>query len=120
VTPAVLRACGRAPVRALFSDTWRERFHGDAWVGPLRTGSSGLGDAAAFIPAGGGPVREVMGASRTVQFRAPRAPLSALVPCCGAAWAVTELAKYRRLPTAPEMSQLSVSGGALRHARPLP
>lgn len=39
---------------------------GRAWVGPLCTGTSGLGDAAAFIPAGGGAVREVNGASRTV------------------------------------------------------
>jgi hypothetical protein len=36
-----------------------------AWVGPLRTGTSGLGDTAAPFPAGGGPVRETRGASRT-------------------------------------------------------
>src|SRR5262245_15048170 len=34
------------------------------------TGSSGLGDTATFIPAGGGPVREAMPASRTVRVRA--------------------------------------------------
>ncbi len=31
------------------------------------TGSSGLGDTAAYIPAGGGPVREANSASRTVR-----------------------------------------------------
>ncbi|GGJ43061.1 hypothetical protein GCM10010121_062850 [Streptomyces brasiliensis] len=31
------------------------------------TGSSGLGDTATYIPAGGGPVREAMPASRTVR-----------------------------------------------------
>ncbi|GGS59804.1 hypothetical protein GCM10010206_22300 [Streptomyces cinerochromogenes] len=41
------------------------------------TGSSGLGDTATFIPAGGGPVREAMPASRTVRACAPpRAPQS--------------------------------------------
>lgn len=30
-----------------------------AWVGPLRLETSGLGDTAVSIPAGGGPVREV-------------------------------------------------------------
>lgn len=31
------------------------------------TGSSGLGDTVAYIPAGGGPVREANSASRTVR-----------------------------------------------------
>ena len=34
---------------------------------PTGTGSSGLGDTAAYIPAGGGPVREANSASRTVR-----------------------------------------------------
>ncbi len=33
------------------------------------TGTSGLGDTAASIPAGGGPVREANSASRTVRGR---------------------------------------------------
>ncbi|QDY77655.1 hypothetical protein FQU76_15245 [Streptomyces qinzhouensis] len=37
-----------------------------AWVGPLRSGTSGLGDTAAFNPRGRRTVREACGASRTV------------------------------------------------------
>ncbi|GAA2222176.1 hypothetical protein GCM10010360_47180 [Streptomyces nogalater] len=49
------------------------------------TGSSGLGDTAAFIPAGGGPVREASSASRTVRASKPS----------GAPQACTESAQFR-------------------------
>ncbi|GAB1328850.1 hypothetical protein ACE1SV_31890 [Streptomyces sennicomposti] len=64
----VLPMCGRAPVRALYSG----HRGSDSMVsrGSARcTGSSGLGDTAAYIPAGGGPVREANSASRTVRCR---------------------------------------------------
>ncbi|AYG81554.1 hypothetical protein DWB77_03705 [Streptomyces hundungensis] len=62
---AALPTCGRAPGRALSPVPQGSASMCGAWVGPLR-GSSGLGDTAASIPAGGGPVREANSASRTV------------------------------------------------------
>lgn len=59
--PAV---CGCAPVRALCLRVRGNVSMGPAWVGPLY-GISGLGDAAASFPAGGGAVREADAASRT-------------------------------------------------------
>ncbi|GAA3819400.1 hypothetical protein GCM10023083_61010 [Streptomyces phyllanthi] len=62
----MLPLCGRAPVRALFSS------HGWSASMGVRgsarcTGSSGLGDTAAYIPAGGGTVRGANSASRTAR-----------------------------------------------------
>jgi hypothetical protein len=50
------------------------------------TGSSGLGDAAAYIPAGGGPVREAWPVSRTARRRVVRRACTERVhhPLCGA------------------------------------
>lgn len=89
------------------------------------TGSSGLGDTAAFIPAGGGPVREVKGTSRTVRC--------ALWPMwCAQVWPSTaDLAEYRRCrtaspmpPSGPRGVQLPLKRGAFGGARaarsPLP
>ncbi|GAA2901253.1 hypothetical protein GCM10010524_36430 [Streptomyces mexicanus] len=63
----VLPLCGRAPVRALSSG---HPGSGSMVVrGSARcTGSSGLGDTAVSIPAGGGTVREANSASRTTRW----------------------------------------------------
>lgn len=69
--PGVLPLCGRAPARALSPGAGASASMKGAWVGPLRTGPSGLGDTAAFNPRGRRTVREACGASRTVARAGP-------------------------------------------------
>ena len=52
------------------------------------TGSSGLGDTAAYIPAGGGPVREASSASRTVHRRCGAHNLYGACPRQGLRWPI--------------------------------
>src|SRR5690349_19083328 len=74
-TPALARLALRLPVRSSpaigGAVPWLLR-------GSARcAGSSGLGDTATFIPAGGGPVREATSASRTVRVSTPPRPAQA-------------------------------------------